>query len=51
MPARTIRSIGNRRLARIPLAFPTYVGVLSRAAYRAAGQIDPTVAPAHRVML
>lgn len=38
-------------LARIPLAFPTYVGVLSRAAYRAAGQIDPTVAPAHRVML
>jgi dihydrolipoamide dehydrogenase len=39
-------------LARVPLAFPTYVGVLSRAAYRAAGQIDPTlVAPANRVTL
>ena len=38
-------------LAKIPLAFPTYVGLLSRAAYRAAGQIDAAlVAPAHRVM-
>jgi pyruvate/2-oxoglutarate dehydrogenase complex dihydrolipoamide dehydrogenase (E3) component len=33
-------------LARMPLAFPTYVGILSRAAYRAARQIDPAlVAP------
>ena len=32
-------------LARIPLAFPTYVGVLSRAAYRAARQIDPALVP------
>ena len=37
-------------LARVPLAFPTYVGILSRAAYRVARQIDPTLeAPAHRV--
>ena len=35
-------------LARISLAFPTYVGVLSRAAYRAARQIDAElVAPEH----
>jgi dihydrolipoamide dehydrogenase len=33
--------IGVRELARMPLAFPTYVGVLSRAAYRAARAIDP----------
>jgi dihydrolipoamide dehydrogenase len=35
-------------LAHIPLAFPTYVGILSRAAYRASRQIDPEfVAAAH----
>jgi dihydrolipoamide dehydrogenase len=33
-------------LARVPLAFPTYVGLLSRAAYRVARKIDPTtIAP------
>lgn len=38
-------------LARMPLAFPTYVGILSRAAYRAARQIDPAfAAPVHRVV-
>jgi dihydrolipoamide dehydrogenase len=37
-------------LARMPLAFPTYVGILSRAAYRAARQIDPTLdVPAQRL--
>jgi dihydrolipoamide dehydrogenase len=37
-------------LARMPLAFPTYVGVLSRAAYRAARQIDPALdVPAQRL--
>jgi hypothetical protein len=28
-------------LARIPLSFPTYAGILVRAAYRAAQQIYP----------
>ncbi|MGH7682247.1 MAG: dihydrolipoyl dehydrogenase family protein [Candidatus Eiseniibacteriota bacterium] len=33
-------------LARVPLAFPTYSGILARAAYRAAREIDPSlVAP------
>jgi dihydrolipoamide dehydrogenase len=35
-------------LARLTLAFPTYVGVLSRAAFRAAREIDPALeAPTH----
>jgi len=35
-------------LARMPLAFPTYVGTLSRAAYRAWRQVDPAIeGPAH----
>jgi dihydrolipoamide dehydrogenase len=29
------------QLARIPLSFPTYAGILGRAAYRAAREIDP----------
>jgi pyruvate/2-oxoglutarate dehydrogenase complex dihydrolipoamide dehydrogenase (E3) component len=29
------------QLARIPLSFPTYAGILGRAAYRAAHEIDP----------
>jgi pyruvate/2-oxoglutarate dehydrogenase complex dihydrolipoamide dehydrogenase (E3) component len=38
-------------LARVPLAFPTYVGILSRAAYRVSVQIDPaTVSPVSRVV-
>ena len=32
--------LGVDELARVPLAFPTYVGALTRAAYRAARQID-----------
>jgi pyruvate/2-oxoglutarate dehydrogenase complex dihydrolipoamide dehydrogenase (E3) component len=32
-------------LARIPLSFPTYAGILARAAYRAAQQIDPNSNP------
>ena len=36
-------------LARIPLSYPTYAGILARAAYRAARQIDPgVVAPGQR---
>jgi pyruvate/2-oxoglutarate dehydrogenase complex dihydrolipoamide dehydrogenase (E3) component len=36
-------------LARIPLSYPTYAGILARAAYRAARQIDPgMVAPGQR---
>jgi pyruvate/2-oxoglutarate dehydrogenase complex dihydrolipoamide dehydrogenase (E3) component len=36
-------------LARVPLAYPTYVGTLTRAAYYAARQIDPDViVPAQR---
>jgi dihydrolipoamide dehydrogenase len=36
-------------LARAPLAFPTYAGVLSRAAYRAMRAIDPAFeAPVHQ---
>jgi pyruvate/2-oxoglutarate dehydrogenase complex dihydrolipoamide dehydrogenase (E3) component len=39
-------------LARVPLAFPTYVGILTRVAYRAASQIDPdVVAPPYRAGL
>lgn len=39
-------------LARMPLAFPTYVGILSRAAFRAAREIDPALGAAvHRVTL
>lgn len=35
-------------LARVPLAYPTYVGILTRAAFRAARQIDPgSVASVH----
>jgi hypothetical protein len=29
------------KLARIPLSFPTYAGILGRAAYRTARQIYP----------
>jgi len=35
-------------LARVPLAFPTYAGMLTRAAYRATRALDPTFeAPEH----
>ena len=33
-------------LARVPLSFPTYAGILGRAAYRAARAIEPTAAGA-----
>jgi pyruvate/2-oxoglutarate dehydrogenase complex dihydrolipoamide dehydrogenase (E3) component len=33
-------------LARLPLSFPTYAGILGRAAYRAARAIDPSAAQA-----
>jgi pyruvate/2-oxoglutarate dehydrogenase complex dihydrolipoamide dehydrogenase (E3) component len=33
-------------LARLPLSFPTYAGILGRVAYRAARAIDPTLAVA-----
>jgi pyruvate/2-oxoglutarate dehydrogenase complex dihydrolipoamide dehydrogenase (E3) component len=33
-------------LARVPLSFPTYAGIIGRAAYRAAHSIDPAVAVA-----
>jgi dihydrolipoamide dehydrogenase len=36
--------LGVDALAAVPLAFPTYVGTLTRAAYRAARQLDPTLA-------
>jgi pyruvate/2-oxoglutarate dehydrogenase complex dihydrolipoamide dehydrogenase (E3) component len=37
-------------LANVPLAFPTYVGILTRAAFRAAREIDPdTAVPAQGV--
>ena len=37
------------QLARVPLSFPTYAGILVRAAYRAAEQIHPNVSrQAHR---
>ncbi len=32
-------------LVRIPLSFPTYTGILVRAAYRALEQIDPQISP------
>ena len=32
-------------LVRVPLSFPTYTGILMRAAYRALEQIDPQLAP------
>ena len=36
------------QLARIPLSYPTYAGILARAAFRAARQIDPAlVEPQH----
>jgi pyruvate/2-oxoglutarate dehydrogenase complex dihydrolipoamide dehydrogenase (E3) component len=39
-------------LARVLLAFPTYVGIVTRAAYRAALQIDPElVSPPYRAGL
>ena len=31
------------QLARVPLSYPTYAGILARAAYRAAREIDPTL--------
>jgi dihydrolipoamide dehydrogenase len=36
-------------LARVPLSFPTYSGILGRAAYRAAEQLNLDVSwPAHQ---
>ncbi|PYM07170.1 MAG: NAD(P)/FAD-dependent oxidoreductase [Candidatus Rokuibacteriota bacterium] len=31
------------QLARVPLSYPTYAGILARSAYRAAREIDPTL--------
>jgi dihydrolipoamide dehydrogenase len=31
------------QLARVPLSYPTYAGILGRAAYRAAREIDPAL--------
>jgi hypothetical protein len=36
-------------MARIPLSFPTYAGILVRAAYRAAQQIYPEFRGQHTV--
>ena len=33
--------MGVDSLARVPLSFPTYAGIVARAAYRAAQQIYP----------
>ena len=42
-------NMGVDALARAPLAFPTYTGMMSRAAYRAMRAIDPAFeAPEHR---
>src|SRR5204862_3888181 len=37
------------QLARVPLSYPTYAGMLARAAYRAARELDPALnVPEHR---
>jgi dihydrolipoamide dehydrogenase len=44
--------LGVDELAKVPLAFPTYVGVLTRAAYRAARQADTKLeSPTVRVLI